>query len=300
LSAPEIDVAMYNAVHCVTLSAWKSGKFSQVPFTALVLEDDCSSVVEYNVVDRVVIDDEQYDSMCDQMINGTLLRTHETGDNNQVCEVVGYVGRESEICKDGIRITVVNESSSNNSEVAVVSESENSSEGPRIEVGYSDIALDKDSSDLLQKLLSDGLPPPSEDWRVIDYLDEGSELSFTSALTIAVDNVSCLRSWAANSRLRRLKNDKKKLSIAREKFITKYQLSSTTPSFEEVQTRLKDAGKLLVLLDYQLAQIGTSVKVIPKGILLSELVVLIKRVNGRWFPASRRVIKLILRRLMRN
>jgi hypothetical protein len=133
------------------------------------------------------------------------------------------------------------------------------------------------------------------DWRVIDYISEGCGRSdFLTALALS-NQITCARNWAENTRLRRIKLDLRRLRKMREDFVEKYNFSSVKVlTFDKVQERLNIDKKVLILLDQELGILDCSVRSL-KGRSMSDLCVLIVCSNGVWYPASRRVIKMVMK-----
>jgi hypothetical protein len=140
---------------------------------------------------------------------------------------------------------------------------------------------------------------PSSDWKVITYTiiddNETEGDTFMTALSIAA-KIRCMHSETENTRLRRLKTDTKRLFCARLEFMEQHDLVPST-NHRDVRERLERNGKVLILLDYNLSQIGEPVTSVRRGLTLADLVVVIRHHNGRWYPASRKVIKRVVRKI---
>jgi hypothetical protein len=332
---------MYKAVHCVTSSEWTACKtsFRQLPYVELVLESDYSSVVEYDVINRIVLKDVDYDEIRLHLIQGSLLRTEDfelyCGDltfvTHSTCSdydasSIGCVSIRNE--KDETTIPpidffdIVNVAGSVNNFSCALKEFLLST--PAIEQENSVSITDASSIErcpLKEFLLSttgieqeNSVSQCSEvpsvviidarsafvsrrrDWRVIDYvLEHSHESSFVTALSLA-DQVTALRNWAENSKLRRIKLNTRRVCDTRDAFISKYNLPSSANilSFDAIQERLNPDRKLLILLDDDLNVLAGPVRSL-KGRPISDLLILIRFPNDVWYPASRRVIKMVMR-----
>ena len=371
---------MYNAVHCVRYNDWnKFGKYyRQTPYTEIVLEDDISAGVEYNVVDRVVLNEEMFSSLSGQMIKDTLLcksglfgedenvnsllRKLRGGVNSNnkeeeespaaIVEPVAFPENNSFLFSSTtVTINKHHQSSYGVSQSEIKSKTEDSSYDNELMKllcfdvenstiwgeDYSvidtdllhnryicpdqdaDMKKENEESGRVSESVVDGVSnggivnssyrEPLLDWRVIDYvaLDynpseyDCERNSFVSALTIA-ERITRMHSPAENSMIRRLKISKQRLSKARDQFIAMYGFPYIAPIYQdEVRERMEKDGKLLILLNHQLSQVGNKpVNFLRRGMMLSQLVVVVKHSNGRWYPASRRAIKLVVKDLVKK
>jgi hypothetical protein len=328
---------MYKAVHCVALSDWTACKTSlrQLPYVELVLESDCSSVVEYDVIDRIILKDAEYNEIRLQLIQGSLLRTE---DFELYCSDLASVAHS--VCSDydissigcgSVRSEKEQDESTTTSEANIdffhiinVSESVNNFSCPLKDFLLSTPGIEHAKETRVSQCnCNEVAPAPVQseaecvytitdassiectafdidvrrDWRVIDYvLEQSYESSFVTALSLA-DQVTAPRNWAENSKLRRIKLNAKRVCDTRDAFISKYNLSSlarSISSFDVIQERLNRNRKLLILLDDDLNVLAGPVRSL-KGRSMSDLLVLIRFSNGVWYPASRRVIKMVMR-----
>jgi hypothetical protein len=320
--------AMYRVCHCVPVSDWNLNRhpdcYRETPYVLQVPEVDCSALVEYSVIDRVIFSDEVYDSIRSQLIHGSLIRVADVlseEDTAIILESSSIVASNFPLLPEITSGQSQSQSQSQSQQVQselIKSESSDSlithdnavSSGGEsnllLELLFEDVgkcksgdeceysALGLDCSGLQTKSKS-----PSTDWKVITYTiiddNETEGDTFMTALSIAA-KIRCMHSETENTRLRRLKTDTKRLFCARLEFMEQYGLVPST-NHRDVRERLESNGKVVIMLDYNLSQIGEPVTSIRRGLTLADLVVVIRHYNGRWYPASRKVIKRVVRKI---
>jgi hypothetical protein len=315
---------MHRAVQCVALSDWTEFRtiYRQLPYVENVLETDWSAVKEYYVVDRVVLNDNDFKSIQTHLIQGSILVMEDfvryVSENDVLFNVgnllddhvdsnIGcYTDRSDEsLCKKAT-------SNEDNSAVSCdylnlinVDDCRQTCPLKEFLLSISNRSVKQESVlNFKQKqktCSSTSVDTGSRrsDWKVMDYvLDHSSrETSFVTALSLADQAAFPRCNWGKSSKLRRIRMSANRVRDIREAFVNKYNISSSSSetSFDVIQERLISARKLVILLDHELVVLAGPVRTL-KGRLISDLLVLIKCPSEVWYPASRTVIGMVMRK----
>jgi hypothetical protein len=272
---------MYNAVQCIALS---ETLYRALPYVENILETDWSAVTEYDV--------------------------NRPDDNVDMSYIGCYTDRSEEISceKASSDVNQDNSSVSSCDYMDTINVDDCTQTCPLKEFLLSTSSRGVKQENVLnskcveqkQKICSSTSPIDvgirRSDWKVMDYVLECSnELSFMTALSLADQATFPRCNWGKSSKLRRIRLSIDRVRDTRETFVNKYNLSSSVTSFDAVQERLNPARKLLILLDNELTILAGPVGSV-KGRPRSDLLVLIKYPNEVWYPASRTVIGMVMRR----